>query len=117
MSSRTARRSHHKRLARISAQATDRRTREAAWMLLGLQAEARRRAHSLGAAAVWELVRSVKLNEVLEQLDPTGGLRADLERVCAEAIAEVAGRHLVQASRPLADRFRREPSSEPPQKT
>jgi hypothetical protein len=41
-------------------------------------------------------------------LDPTGTLAADLDRVCAEAVAEFAGRHLVQVGRPLADRRRRE---------
>ena len=110
MPSRTARRYRHRRLARIAALAPDARAREAARTLVGLQAEARRRAQSLGAPAVWELARSIEINELIKRLDPTGGLRADLDRVCAEAIAEVAGRHLVRGSRPLADRSRSEPA-------
>ena len=50
---------------------------------MGLQAEARRRARSLGAPAVWDLARSIEINELIYRLDPTGGLRADLDRVCA----------------------------------
>jgi hypothetical protein len=104
--SRTARRYRHKRLARIVALAAERRASEAARTLVGLQAEARRRARSLGAAAVWDLARSSEIDEVINRLDPTGGLQSDLDQVCAEAIAEVAGRHLVRGSRPLADRSR-----------
>ena len=40
-------------------------------------------------------------------LDSSGELLAELRRVCAEAIAEAAGRHWVRGSRPLADRLRR----------
>ena len=108
MPSRAARRYRHRRLARIAALAPDRRAGEAARTLMGLQAEARRRARLLGAPAVWDLARSIEINKLIYRLDPTGGLRADLNRVCAEAIAEVAGRQLVRGSRPLADRFRRE---------
>lgn len=54
------------------------------------------------------MVEGAAKNLIGRRLEPTGGLRADLDRVCAEAVAGVAGRHLVCGSRPLADRSRRE---------
>ena len=108
MSSRTARRCRHKRLARIAAQRPDKRARDAARTLVQWQVEARRRARSLGAPGVWDLARAPQIREVAHGLDPTGELQSDLDRVCAEEVAAVAGRHLVGASRPLADRRRHE---------
>jgi hypothetical protein len=57
---------------------------------------------------VWALAQDPDIQEASKRLDPTGALQADLNRVCAEAVAEVAGRHLVQASRPFPDRRRRD---------
>jgi hypothetical protein len=108
MPSRTARRSQHKRLRRIDAKPTDKRAREAARILVAWQEEARERAGSLGAPAAWALAHNCTIQQVAQHLDPTGGMQADLNRVCAEAVAEVAGRHLVRGSCPLADRSRRE---------
>jgi hypothetical protein len=108
VSSRTVRRARHKWVARIEAQPQDKTAKEAAGILVQWWAEARRRARSLGAPAVWTLARDPDIHQVAQKLDPTGGLRADLNWICAEAVAEVAGRHLVGGSRPLADRSRRE---------
>lgn len=108
MRTRSARRAHHKRLVRIALDRPGDRSRQAAGILVQWRAEARRRARSLDAPAVWALAGSFDIQEVARHLDPTGALQADLDRVCAEAVAEVAGRHLVRGSRPLADRSRRE---------
>ena len=105
MSSRSARRRQHKRLAEVG-QLTTRALRdaEAARLLLVWRDEARRRAASLGAPAVWALADSTAVQTLAVRLDRSGELLSELRRVCAEAVAEVAGRHLVRASRPLADR-------------
>ena len=108
MPSRTVRRARRKSLARIDAAPLDRMARQAAETLIRWRAEARHRARSLGAPAVWDLARDAGIQEVARRLDSTGGLYAELERVCAEAVADIAGRHLVGASRPLADRRRHE---------
>lgn len=108
MPSRGARRYRRKHLARVELMPPERKSRLAAWTLGQWQREARRRARHLGAPAVWALARDPYNQELAHALDPTGGLAADLDRVCAEAIAEFAGRHLVQVGRPLADRRRRE---------
>lgn len=70
--------------------------------------EARRRARSLGAPAVWALAHDPHIANLARALDPSGELLTDLNRLCAEAVAEVAGRHMVRGSRPLADRSRRD---------
>jgi len=109
MPSRTVRRARRKRLARIDAAPLNRKAREAAQTLIRWRIEARQRARSLGAPAVWALAGDPEIQAVAQRLDPEGGLQSDLNRVCAEAVAEIAGRHLVRASRPLADRRRHEP--------
>ena len=48
------------------------------------------------------------------RLDQSGELLEELRRICAEAVAEVAGPHLVRGSRPLADRNRRPEQAETP---
>ncbi len=108
MSSRTVRRSRHKRLARLDSEPPEKRSQEATRFLVQWRAEARRRAQSLGAPAVWALAQDPDIQEASRRLDPTGVFQADLNRVCAEAVAELAGRHLVRGSCPLADRSRRE---------
>jgi hypothetical protein len=82
------------------------RLRKAAQLLQAWRADARRRAEQLGAPAVWELADSPTVQGVARRLDPTGELLSELRRVCAEAIAEAAGRHLT-SGRPVADRRRR----------
>ena len=76
--------------------------------LLGWEREAHRRAARLSEPEVWALARDPFRRAVVQALDPKGTLEllADLERVCAEAIASQAGRFLVGVSRPLADRGR-----------
>ncbi len=81
---------------------------EAARLLVQWRSDARSRGRSLGAPAVWALARDPYNREVAHRLDPTGGLQSDLDRLCAEAVAEFAGHHLVQGGRPVADRHRRE---------
>ncbi len=110
MPSRTARRARHKRLARLDAAPLDRKAREATRWLLLWRDEARHRARWLGAPAVWALAHDPEIRQLAQHLDPNGGLLSELERVCAEAIADIAGRHLVRPSRPLADRRRHDPT-------
>jgi hypothetical protein len=108
MRSRTVRRARHKRLARLDAKTSEERAQDAARVLVQWRAVARERARSLGAPAVWALAHDPDNQTTVQHLDPSGALQADLNRVCAEAVAEVAGRHLVCVSSPLADRSRRE---------
>jgi hypothetical protein len=77
------------------------------WWLKRWQKEAQHRAQSLGAPAVWDLAADPQIRAVVEQLDDSGELQSDLRWVCAEAVASVAGRHLITGSRPVADRARR----------
>jgi hypothetical protein len=100
MSSRTVRRSRHKRLARMQALPPDEQIQEKAWLLVQLRAKVRRRARSLKEPTVWAFALDAEIQEMLKRLDPTGLLQEDLNRVCAQAIAEVVGRHLVRGSRP-----------------
>jgi hypothetical protein len=107
MPTRSARRKQNKRQARLKLLSTaEGRQRRAAQLLLGWQAAARRRARDLGAPAAWTLTRYPAVLAAARQLDPSGELLAELHRVCAEAVAEFAGRHLLGGSRPLADRRR-----------
>ena len=90
MPSRTVRRARRRSLARIDAVPPDRKAREAARRLVQWRIEARRRARSLGAPAVWAMARDPDIQQLTKRLDPTGGLQVDLDRVCAEAVAEFA---------------------------
>jgi hypothetical protein len=108
MPSRSVRRKLHKRLARLETRATDAfNVRTASDLLIGWRAEARRRARDLGAPAVWALADSPSVRAIARRVDPSGELLSELRRVCAEAIAEETGSHLVGGSRPAADRRRR----------
>ena len=82
------------------------RQAEAVRQLLNWQREARRRARAWDGPAVWDLARSPQRQLVAALLDPSRELQADLNRVCAEAVAAEAGQSLVRGSRPLADRVR-----------
>ena len=106
MPSRSVRRRHHKRLARLRALEARERDPEASLRLLDWRREAYRRSRDLGAPAVWGLAHDPGVRAVAAALDPGGELQADLDRVCAEAVASEAGRSLVRGSRPLADRGR-----------
>ena len=75
-------------------------------MLLIWREEAQRRAARLDEPAVWALAESPAVQALAARLDPSGKLLQELRQVCAEAVAEAAGRHLVRGSRPLADRKR-----------
>jgi hypothetical protein len=107
MPSRSVRRKQHKRVARFEKPRSDLALPQTATeLLLGWRAEARRRAARLGAPAVWALAASSSVQAIAGKVDPSGELLSELRRVCAEAVAEVAGYHLVGGSRPLADRRR-----------
>ncbi len=108
MSTRSTRRRNHKRLAAIRNLTTATElSAEATRMLLAWREEARRRADFLNAPAVWALVANENVREVVARLDPSGELMAELRRICAEAVAQAAGVHLVRGSTPVADRRRR----------
>jgi hypothetical protein len=107
MPSRSVRRRQHKQLERLHDLMPSGREAEAAGRLLGWRREANRRARSLAAPPVWGLANDPRVRGVAAALDPGGELQADLDRVCAEAVAgEAAGGCLVRGSRPLADRGR-----------
>jgi hypothetical protein len=108
MPSRSVRRKQHKRLARFETVSGDaERLRRAAQLLQAWRVEARQRAEYLGAPAVWALAANPAVQARAQRADPGGELLSELRRVCAEAVAETAGRHLVRGSRPVADRRRR----------
>ena len=107
MASRSVRRRQHKRLEAFNHLSAAGRSRTATRVLIGWRAEARRRAGNLGAPAAWALADAPQIKAVARQLDPAGELHAELRRACAEAVAEVAGRHLALGGRPAIDRRRR----------
>jgi hypothetical protein len=113
MSSRSVRRRQHHRLERVQEIPLDERRSEAARLLLAWRQEARSRACRLDAPAVWALAADPAIRGLAAALDPGGELQADLNRICAEAIAAAAGPSLVRGSRPLADRGRLTRSSAP----
>jgi hypothetical protein len=106
MPSRSVRRRRHKRLASLRALPPALHAAEAARRLVGWRREAHRRARSLTAPAVWGLANDPQVRAAVAALDAAGELQADLDRVCAEAVAREAGRSLVRGSRPPADRAR-----------
>jgi hypothetical protein len=99
MPSRSVRRKKHKE------EALHKRT--AVRLLITLRAQARERANRLDAPAVWELLDSILIQAMARRVDPSGELLSEMQRVCAEAIAEAVGHHLVRGSQPLAERHRR----------
>src|SRR5262245_12100363 len=111
MPARSARRRQHKRLGHLPSLTDGQRRVVASWHLRRWRKEVLRRAQNLGAPAVWALAAEVQAKAAA--LDPSGELAADLQRVCAEAIASVAGRHLVSGSRPVAERARMEERATP----
>jgi hypothetical protein len=114
MPSRSVRRRQNKRLKQFQELAeTGRASRAGRRLLIGWRIEARYRAEHLGAPAAWALASDPHIRLVARTLDPSGELEAELRRVCAEAVAEAAGRHLVSGSRPLADRGRRHSKASP----
>ena len=82
------------------------RNAEATRLLLAWRREANNRAGKLDAPPVWGVANSPTVRKVAATLDPKGELQADVNRVCAEAVAAKVGRFLVRGSRPLADRGR-----------
>jgi hypothetical protein len=108
MPTHSKRRNRRKRLGRLWQRWNDGVAMpKATELLLNWRIEARRRARDLGALAVWALADDPNVQALANEVDPSGELLSDLHRVCAEAIAEEAGRHLLGGSRPLADRRRR----------
>jgi len=108
MPGRSASRRRHKRLARLQASELTTRRAESARLLVAWRVEASRRAGSTGASAIWALSHDPDIRSIAAALDPEGELQADLDRVCAEAVAREVGASLVRGSRPLADRARLE---------
>jgi hypothetical protein len=108
MLSRTRRRQIAKRLYCLTMMSGDDRVDEGNAYLEDLTREARRRAGRLGARQAWALAHDPNVQARLKLYDPNGsrGLQADVNRICADSIAEVAGRHLTSGSRPAADRAR-----------
>lgn len=106
MPSRTVARRLDRRVARFERLTVEQKKAEAGRQLFDWRQEAFHRAQYLTAARVWALAEEPRRRALARALDSTGELLADLERVCAEAVAGHAGRHLVQGSRPLADRGR-----------
>jgi len=94
MSSRSARRNAHKRLAHSLKGATRHSALACRW-LTHWRREADRRARLLGAPAAWRLLREPSICALLQRLDETGELAADLARVIAEAIAAASDPRLV----------------------
>lgn len=113
MRTRNARRRQVRRLYRIRALLPAEQQFEAIRLLLAWRREAQLRARRLGAPAVWALANDPSIRSVAATLDPSGDLQADLNRICAEAIAAEVGRSLVRGSRPLADRGRLTRSAAP----
>jgi hypothetical protein len=106
MPSRSVRRRQHKRLVKLHELTSLERNAEAVRLLLAWRREASCRAKSLAAPPVWGLASAPSVQAVAAELDPGGELQADLNRVCAEAVASEVGSSLVRGSRPLADRGR-----------
>ena len=102
MSSRSARRNGHKRLARALKAAEASHSPLACRWLEHWRAEANRRARRLGAPAAWGLLTELQVVRLLRQLDSTGELAADLSRICAEAVARYSDPRLVSGCRPLS---------------
>jgi deoxyribodipyrimidine photolyase len=100
MRSRGVRRRKHKQLRHLLTLHERQRLAVANQLLTNWQAEARRRAKWLGAPAVWRLTTDPHIQAVIRELDPTGDLLADLRRVCAEVIAQVVDRLMIQSCLP-----------------
>lgn len=104
MASSKMRRREQKQLQAVEKLSPDERYKEGGRLLKEWRVEANRRSNDLGAPEVWALMESKK--KLAWLCDPSGELAGDLARICAEAVARVAGRHLASVSRPLADRSR-----------
>jgi hypothetical protein len=99
MPSRSVRRRQHKRIARFQDLTDQQKQAEARRLLQAWRREAQRRAEDLNAPPVWALVSAATVRGVIAAVEPSGELQADLEWVCTEAVAAVAGRHLITGSR------------------
>jgi hypothetical protein len=91
MPSRSVCRRLHKRLRRLRDLPAPERDAECTRRLLQWRQEVYRCAGSLSAPTVWALANDPRLQEVARALDPSGELQADLNRVCVEAVASLAG--------------------------
>ena len=111
MSSRSVRRRQHKQLKRVVSLDEQQRLAHANQLLSDWSEEARRRARFLGAPAAWRLVTDPRMRTVMQELDRSGELLADLRRACAEAIADVADRCMVRSCRPVGMSLNRQATS------
>ncbi len=106
MASRSVRRRKHKELQRLQELPRRQKPGVAAMVLASWQIEARRRGRFLHTPAVWALAADPHIHAVAAALDPTGELQADLNRLCADTIAQNAAQQLIATPRPASDGFR-----------
>jgi hypothetical protein len=108
MPTRTKWRKRAKRLHELQELPATRRSETAGKCLESWRSQARWRARSLHRPPVSDLRQNPAILAKIAIIDPNGDLelKADWDRVCADSIAEVAGRHLTAGSRPAADRAR-----------
>jgi hypothetical protein len=102
MPSRSVRRRQNKHLQRLHDLPTAERDARAAQRLLEWRREAYRRARSLSEPEVWALAHDPRVQATAAALDPSGELQAELNRICAEAVASAAG-GMVRPSPPKAE--------------
>ena len=106
MPSRSVRRRKHKELERLQELPKQHKPRVAALVLASWQIEARRRGRFLHTPPVWSLAADTHTQAVAAALDPTGELQRDLNRVCADTVAQNAAQQLISTPRPTSDRPR-----------
>ena len=106
MPSRSVRRRRHKEVQRLQELPKQHKPHVAALVLAGWQTEARRRGRFLHTRPVWSLAADTHIQAVAAALDPTGELQRDLNRLCADTVAQNAAQQLISTLRPTSDRPR-----------
>ncbi|MDY0168393.1 MAG: hypothetical protein RBS80_17725 [Thermoguttaceae bacterium] len=106
MPSRSVRRRKHKEVQRLQELPKQHKPHVAALVLAGWQIEARRRGRFLHTLPVWALAADPHTQAVAAALDATGELQRDLNRVCADTVAQNASSQLLATPRPTGDRPR-----------
>ena len=106
MPSRSVRRRKHKEVQRLRELPKQQKPGVAAMVLASWQIEARRRSRFLHTAPVWALAADPHVQAVAAALDSTGELHSDLNRLCADTIAQNAAQQLISTPRPASDRPR-----------
>ncbi len=111
LKSRTARRRHHKRLARLARITPEQRPSMGIQLLTAWRQEAYRRAANLDAPEVWDLANEANF-AIVQQIDPSGELWQELNRICAEAVAGASPGRLL-GSKPKHKQLRERPPLQP----